>query len=212
MRLLPWQGPGFGAPNSYDLPPRLLLVGHSHYGGGNTYKGFTREVVKDCYIEHGNLPFFTKMAKVVLGSDWPQCTREHRASFYNTVAFYNFIQHVLGEKGERPTNEMWKYGRRAFLQCLDQVQPSHIVVFGFGVWDELPNERFTQHPQLAAEISRHLPERYRENRSHENRGWIGQYHHSRGIALTMKIIHASRCSPAAWHSVARWFAHLNKSC
>lgn len=209
MKLLPWRGHSFGEPNNHDLPPRLLLVGESHYGGGIPYEGFTREVVKDCYIEHGNLRFFTNMVKVFLGPDWPQYTREHRASFYNTVAFYNFIQHVLGEVHEHPTSEMWEFGRKAFLHCLDCVQPSHIVVFGFRVWDELPDDRFTRHPQLEANISLHLPDQYKDNQGHERRGWIGQYQHSGGNGLVMKIIHASRCSPAAWHPAARWFVHLN---
>lgn len=170
MKLRPWRGPGFGEPNNHGLPQRPLLVGESHYGGGKHYDGFTTEVVKDCYIEHGNMRFFTNMAKVILGPDWPQYTLEHRASFYNTVAFYNFIQHDLREIQERPTKGMWEFGRKAFLQCLDFVQPSQIVVFGFGAWNELPNERFSQCPQLEASISRHLPERYRESQYHKNCG------------------------------------------
>ena len=210
MKLRPWRGPGLGGPNNHGLPPRLLLVGESHYGGGKPYKCFTTEVVNGCYIQRGNLRFFTNMAKVILGPDWPQHTPEDRAAFYNAVAFYNFIQHVFGEIRERPTNEMWKFGRKAFLQCLDVVRPSHIVVFGFSVWDQLPDERFSRCLHLEVKIAQHLPERYRDNPSHEYRGWIGQYEHLGGMALVMKIIHASRCSPAAWHPVARWFVHLNK--
>lgn len=210
MELLPWRGPGFGEPNQHGLPSRLLLVGESHYGEGNPYDDFTSAVVKDYYIERGNLRFFTIMAKVILGPDWPTDTREDRASFYNTVAFYNYIQVVSGEIRERPTDEMWESGRKAFLQCLDYVQPSHILVFGFGVWDELPNEHFSPCSQLEASISRFLPERYKENRNHKNRGWIGQYQHAGGRALVMKVMHASRCSPTAWHSVARWFVNLSK--
>ena len=209
MKLHPWQGPAYGEPNNLDLPSRLLLVGESHYGGGKPYHGFTAEVIKDCCIEQGNLRFFTNTAKVMLGPDWLQHTREHRASFYNSVAFYNFVQDVLGKIQERPTNEMWEFGRKAFIECLDCVQPSHIVVFGFSVWNELPNERFSQRSHLEAELCRHLPERYRNNQRHKNDGWIGQYEHSGGNALVMKAIHASRCSPAAWHCAARWFVHLN---
>ena len=210
MQLLPWRGSGFGEPNDHGLPPRLLLVGESHYGGGDPHDCFTTEVVKDYYIDRGNLPFFSKLAKVILGPDWSQYTRENRASFYNSVAFYNFIQHVLGEIQDRPTSEMWEFGRKAFLQCLDFLQPSHIVVFGFGVWDELPHERFSPDSQLEANIAHHLPERYRDSQSHEYRGWVGRYQHSGREALAMKVIHASRCSPAAWHSVAQWFVHLSK--
>ena len=209
MKLCPWIGPEFKQANDHGLPRRLLLLGESHYGGGKPYDGFTTEVVKDCYIEQGNLRFYTNMAKVILGPDWPQHTPEHRASFYNSVAFYNFIQHVFGEIRARPTNEMWEYGRAAFIQCLNCVKPSHIVVFSFGVWDELPNECFSKCPQLEDSLSHHLPARYRNSGGHKRRGWIGQYQHTEGTALVLKVIHASRCSPTEWHPVASWFVNLN---
>ena len=148
------------------------------------------------------------MFNAILGHD-RQATPENRASFYNAVAFYNFIQHMLEGPKQSPTPGMWECGEKIFPSCLDFVKPSHIVVFGFEVWDNLPNERFSSRPELDREILSHLPIQYRDCERHKCRGWIGRYEHSGGTSLVMKVRHPSRgFSPTAWHPVLHWFLQL----
>lgn len=208
MKFGPWISPGFGEANEHGLPRRLLLVGESHYGGRGTPDDLTKQVVSE-YIDGRNLRFFTGMLKAILGHDI-DCTPKNRASFYNTIAFYNFVQHMPIDR-ERPSPSAWECGRIVFPSCLDFVKPSHVVVFGFEVWDNLPTEGFSSDDKLERDCVPHLPHPYRNDESHQNRGWIGHYEHVGGACFVVKAKHASiGFSPAEWHPWLRWFLQLGR--
>ena len=110
------------------------------------------------------------------------------------------------EAGARPTPEMRECGTKIFPSCLDLVKLSYIVVFEFEVWDHLPDERFSSSPGLERDVLHHLPNQYRADNAHQDRGWIGRYEYSGGASLAMKIKHASiGFSPAERHPVLNWF-------
>lgn len=209
MNFYPWKGRNFGRPNDLNLPNRLLLVGESHYGASADDQNITTKVV-EAYVLEGGLRFFTGALKAIMGTD-AQATQDERASFYNAVAFYNFIQHMLESREDRPTQDNWQYATGAFPSCLDLVKPSHILVFGFGIWDYLPGERFSPSLQLERDVLTHLPSRYRNDDSHRDRGWIGRYGYAGGASLVMKIQHSSIAfSPVEWHPVLQWFLKLKE--
>lgn len=210
MNFFPWKGRGFGQSNDHNLPHRILLLGESHYGVREPYDGITCEVVRE-YIERGGSRFFTGMCRALLGPD-TQCTPDIRASFYSALAFCNFIQAMLKDRTCRPSEEMWKCASEIFPSFLVRLKPSHIVVFGFELWDNLPNERFCSCPQLERAVLVHLPEQYQQDEWHQLRGWIGRYSHSGGTSLVMKVKHASApgFSPGQWHPVLKWFLRLEE--
>lgn len=205
MKFLPWIGSDFGNSNNHDIPPRLLVVGESFYGWNDLDDRIAMFVVEKYIAEEWNVRFLTNVQNAILGgTGW--IAGEDRTSFSNAVAFYNFVQDMLPDSKTRPTHEMFEYGTKSFLSCLDCVQPTHIVVFGFTIWDYLPNENFSSCSQLEQDILKHLPNKYRHNEGHQHRGWIGQYEYSGGTALVMKCRHASAFfSAKQWHPAIRWF-------
>jgi uracil-DNA glycosylase len=60
-------------------------------------------------------------------------------AFWHTVAFYNYIQCVVGG-GARipPTKEMWTKARPPFSQVLKMLAPHAILVLGKRLWNKLP--------------------------------------------------------------------------
>lgn len=222
MRFLPYIGPNFGAPNDLKLPERLLIVGNSHYKNPADYDpagifshppdDLTERVVQGYICGDWNGPFFRGIHNAIIGHEG-DIPPNQRATFYNTIAFYNFVQEIIiGQARANPTPGMYECARLIFPSCLNCVKPTHIVVFGFGTWDKLPGPEggFCEHEYLARAILKHLPDRYKDNKDHMNRGWIGRYRYADGNALVLKITHPSvpGFSANQWHCVLDWFLTL----
>jgi hypothetical protein len=117
---------------------RLLILGESHYGGdGCHYSAFTTEVIRDMALVQGHLPFFSRVARLILGGRGGFSPPE-REEFWHRVAFYNFIQTALEQQGDRPTCEMWQAGREPFLQTVTELAPHIILVLGRELHRNLP--------------------------------------------------------------------------
>ena len=208
MNFLPWIGNGFGHDNRLDLPARVLIIGESHYDAPATSE-ITIEVVKEV-IAGTRVRFFTSAFKAICGPDTDP-TREAVAEFCHSISFYNFVQDMIEAAGVAPSEGQWERGTAAFFECLDSLKPSHVVACGFRLWDNLPEHRFTDcDSDIEVDTRLHLPESYRNNESHQRRGWIGRYQHAGGSCLIVKIEHTSRgFSPAAWHPLLHWFLELD---
>jgi len=64
-----------------------------------------------------------------------------RKEFWDNVAFYNYIQEPVGDgPRERPTEEMWANAKAPFMEVLGQLRPSHLLVLGGQLWENLPSE------------------------------------------------------------------------
>ena len=58
-------------------------------------------------------------------------TKDEKAEFWNKVAFYNYIQEVVGEEPrDRPTDAMWERAEQPFLQVVKSLSPDIVVVLG----------------------------------------------------------------------------------
>ena len=211
MKLPPWVGAGFGKPNNHNLPKRLLLVGESCWSEeSNPPNGLITKVVND-YIDRGGHRFLNGMLRAILGLDAKPSHNERR-SFYNSVAFYNFIRDVLERPRVPPTKEQWECGCKVFPSCLDLLKPSHVVVFGFRLWNNMDHEGFSRDFQLEQDLLCYFPEKYqRKVREHPGE-WIGRYSHSGGESLVMWVRHASAPGFNAehWHPVLQWFLQLEE--
>ena len=94
----------------------------------------TRTVVQ-AYLEEGGQPFFTKIVHTVLGPD----TSEKKAGFFKSIAFYNYVQRIVGDTHDaRPTAEMWNEAAAPFRATLEFLRPTHILVCGMTLWDNMP--------------------------------------------------------------------------
>lgn len=134
----PWVGSHYNKDGFNGI--RILILGESHYGTKDLERSsFTREVVNDLGQNRRNR-FFTVVQMLITGI--PKGTRisnEDRQSFWEQVAFYNFIQSIVGEKsGIRPTAEMWKSAKGPFVATVQELKPDLIVVLGNELQDHLP--------------------------------------------------------------------------
>lgn len=138
IQFKPWIGPQYATQGIEGL--RILILGESHYGDeGEEYEDCTSDVVKEWAIEK-RLAFFTKIAKSVLRLPAEEyITDEQKAIFWNSVAFYNYIQKFVGdEPRQRPSYDMWDPSKNAFIQTIKQIKPQLCVVFGYELWGNLP--------------------------------------------------------------------------
>jgi hypothetical protein len=125
---------------------RLLIVGEAQYAGNFAGEGpqrggerpddtsSTEGLVRDLGIKgpEKHRPFWTKVAKVVLGRSRGEALTSHdREGFWNRVAFYNYIQWWMPKARSRPTNAMWVEAKGPFRHTVDELEPHLIIALGF---------------------------------------------------------------------------------
>lgn len=99
----PWKGRHYSAKKV-----RLSLLGESHHGT-DPEPGWTVDVVQR-YIANREpeswFKTFTNIAQVVTGRRYSEIGR---LEFWNSVAFYNYVQEVPAAfaRGERPSRDMF---------------------------------------------------------------------------------------------------------
>ena len=209
----PWVGANYGSPNDLDLPSRLLILGESHYDDGDPEeyrRSLTMEVIAAVIAEEQRNEYkrnyFKGVRKAVLGLSQEVDAED----FWQSMAFYNFIQRLVEKPGIHPTPHMWKEARDRFRKTLNRLGPTHVIVTGFRLWDHLrDNEDFwSDAPEdEVATIRKLVPSRF-NNCNHERRGWLRRYRHGSGKCLVVKIQHLSRGSPKQWHPVIRDFLRM----
>ncbi|MBG6044133.1 hypothetical protein I5F05_04935 [Proteus mirabilis] len=60
-----------------------------------------------------------------------ELSEDTRSNFCEHVAFYNYVQGIVGESGRiRPTNEMWEEAEKLFLAVIESLKPDVVIVLG----------------------------------------------------------------------------------
>jgi hypothetical protein len=118
--------------NYATCKPKVLIVGESHYGNGSELNSFTQEVVKMWAMgEAGIRRFFTTLAKLLSDKSNVWMSKEEKKAFWQNVAFYNFIQSIVGENPRiRPTDEMWDNGKLPLAEVLQELNPDIVLILG----------------------------------------------------------------------------------
>ena len=120
----------FVGENYHSQSPKILVLGESHYDGeGSSDENFTSMVVKK-YAQQENgekRKFFTIIAKNIDN----QLTNHTAKSLWNKVAFYNYVQTIVGSgPRQRPTADMFDQSRQAFKSVVESLRPDIIVILG----------------------------------------------------------------------------------
>lgn len=130
---LPWVGDNYA-----NGTRRLLIVAESHYvnGEGDLSQDikevidnhlFTREVVQECPIngDWGNNMFANLHRTLFLNESF------NSASFWDNVAFYNFVQRPMDySRRERPNDSDLFKGWSAFIPLVDILKPTDCLFIG----------------------------------------------------------------------------------
>ncbi len=132
----PWVGADF---NSQRL--RLFFVGNSHYGDDllgeqGLNPGLTIEVVERV-LNEGGLRFFTNCIQLATGMhrdyvDW--------SAFFDRIGFANLLQYPLGASRVSAPAADLKSCVPAMRAVLEEVAPTHVILFGEQVWSAFLEE------------------------------------------------------------------------
>lgn len=186
----PWIGENYHTTGLYAK--RVLIVGESHYfkNGTTPTTDFTTVVIQEIVNEEWTHPFFTKLVRVFMGyPSYERLSQDKKKAFFNSVAFFNFIQDkTIRQPRVAPTEPMWEIGRRAFKEVIDRLTPQCCIVLGYRLWEQLPNEGERGQPIQDG-----------------HRGETWYYSHNRNRVLCYPIYHpsSSRFSPNEWHPFIR---------
>lgn len=146
----PWVGSAYWTSGIHGL--RLLVLGESQYVSPETSdaefnerptpecSSSTQAIVRELALDRRN-PFFTKITKLVLGvpaGTW--VSDEQRVSFWQNVAFYNYVQCWIRAARRRPTESMWLEAQRPLLQTIEELKPHVLLVLGNELAQRLPAE------------------------------------------------------------------------
>ena len=123
----PWIG-----ENYESSKPRILILGESHYSSNPDEKpDFTQGIVAYWALGGKGNRFFTTIAKVVSEKPHEWMRPNDKEAFWQSVAFYNFIQEIVGKEARiRPTEQMWQNAQEPLKNVLTNLSPEIVVVLG----------------------------------------------------------------------------------
>ena len=136
----PWVGDNYNNPIHFKY--KTLILGESNY---TTPEKFNSELVTNCVKDDltagnptrdtgGFCKFSTKIRRTIFGRDESLGPN----GLWHDVAFYNFVQSRAGDKSRvRPTYEMWAESLPAFIEVVNELQPSRVLVLGKANWKNL---------------------------------------------------------------------------
>lgn len=139
VRFVPWVGKTYQIEGF--MGRKVLVLGESHYHSNEEESSepyWTCLCVAEQVATSYRSRFWTGIAKAFLGKI-PDLTQ--RQTFWQSVAFYNYVQEVVGGGPRiRPTPKMWKSAETGFQSVLDALQPDVVVALGWSMWSWLPHE------------------------------------------------------------------------
>jgi len=146
----PCVGKNYGSELSI-FKQKLLIVGNSHYCGKCPDCGdrdicgcgptLTQKAVS-VYLDPKDKSKWKKTYSTFINSFFGKPTSLlERQAFFDSVAFYNFLQVSAGEDPYSTSQYDFKEKRHldAFYEVLDSIMPDVVVCWGDTVWDILPN-------------------------------------------------------------------------
>ena len=135
----PWIGASYRIGGAHNC--RILILGESHYGKpADARLDFTTYIVGRYAITERRRFFSVIQRLVSLDTKRGSYSRASKRTFWNSVAFCNYVQAIVGSKArQRPTAAMWETGASVLLQVLIEVQPEVVVVLGQELKKHLPS-------------------------------------------------------------------------
>jgi len=87
----------------------------------------------DKVLKGTKVAFFTKIYKILSGNNLLS-----EKEFWNSISFYEYIQQSVGTKPkDRPNGEMWVNAKEPFLEVLEKLNPTFILIAGKSISDAI---------------------------------------------------------------------------
>jgi hypothetical protein len=135
----PFEGSSYRTPTLF--PGRLLILGESHYLGepekDNT-PDFTQRILRKVAADHlmtkWKTPYFRNLFYVFTGKSNRAVEQEDWETFWESIAFYNYVQSARLTHGRmRPNRDEWQEANAPFRTVLSRLQPELILITGTGL-------------------------------------------------------------------------------
>jgi hypothetical protein len=120
----PWIGDNYGTKSLFGVP--VLIVGESNYGEAEQRNDryATRKIINNVIRKEWNIRFFSNIQRCFVEEAQ---SIESRVAFWNSVAHYEYLQHMLSGPYEQPQEHMWSGSRAAFEKVLRRLRPKCIL-------------------------------------------------------------------------------------
>lgn len=133
----PWVGADY--PNGGVFAKRILVLGEAHYKWKEDAR-ITSTFTQECIVEQiqekpFRKAFWTNIAAMFL-EQLP--TLDEKRAFWQSVAYYNFIQQEISGARIRPDEPMWSDAIEPFHATMKDLRPDRIFVLGYRLWERLP--------------------------------------------------------------------------
>lgn len=135
VRFAPWVGPHYER-GIHGL--RILVVCESHYGAKEHERPtVTSEVLKALALDQKHPQataklrqhaHFTKIMASILNVR-THFSKADRNEFWDSIAYYNFVQEFLPSIRKAPSSAVWDKGKQSFTEVLEVLEPEMIVCF-----------------------------------------------------------------------------------
>lgn len=192
VRFFPWVGEQYAT--GLRLGKKVLILGESHYQWDEAVSiadrpSLTIDCIEDQISGAETLAFWTHVAVAFLNH---RPTLDEKGVFWNSVAFYNYIQFSVGLGARvRPGDQMWSESETAFAEVLASLKPDVIIVLGYTLWKNLPELNGVAGPAITG--------------ADQTDTW--RYPHPSGSALAYAILHPS----SGGFSGYRWYPHVQRA-
>jgi hypothetical protein len=138
IKILPWIG-----ENYLNEEHKILILGIStSYEDATSKKDCVIDLVrKICEGEKWKEPvYWTKIANLLKND------KEKTEDFWNRISFYNYIQEIMEGPKQKTPKEYWEDAKEPFKEILKKLMPDIVIVTGYELFNNLPNEFDIQKP------------------------------------------------------------------
>lgn len=188
----PWRGTAYGTDRT-GRTARILLIGESHYSDGPEDSDFTQITIEKFLGGEWKGRFWTQICQTLTGKPHREVDR---CRVWHSISFYNYVQEIVGSRPRMaPSKLMFQCSETAFWETVDLLEPTHLLVLGYRVWQNMP-------PLVDESLELSL-----SGRKHQ----YGQYVRGWGTSFAMAIKHPSSMgfSYQEWYPVVQKFLSLS---
>ena len=139
LKALPWIGKDYGKGIKGK---RVMALGESHYCADPVEftENITRDVIRDLFDpESWHEAYKNTYAKFINALAGEQLDTDGKREWWNRIVFYNYVQTPMTGARVSPTAEDFKNSEDAFFEVLEQQRPTHIIVWGKRLYENMPD-------------------------------------------------------------------------
>jgi hypothetical protein len=131
VKILPWIG-----ENYFKMDIKILVLGMSTYNQDDPQKSCVRIMAKK--VREGDTRnwarYWVRITNLLKDSN------EETKTFWDRIAFHNYIQEIMDGPKQRTPDEYWENAKEPFKEILNKLIPDIVIVTGYETFKNLPTE------------------------------------------------------------------------